>query len=47
MTVPSAISRQALPLAYHACAVARSEVLVFRSLADCNEALETMQANAP
>jgi hypothetical protein len=37
-----------LPLAYHACPMIRGgEVLVFRSMTECTEALETMQANAP
>ena len=38
-----------LDLAYHSCprASKRGEVLVFESQAACQEALETMQANAP
>ena len=37
-----------LDLAYHACPTAkRGELLIFKSQAACQEALETMQANAP
>lgn len=37
-----------LPLAYHACKVkGGSEFLVFKTATACDEALETMQANAP
>ena len=37
-----------LPLAYHACKRGDGgEYLVFKSAAQCREALETMQANAP
>jgi hypothetical protein len=37
-----------LDLAYHVCPTAkRGEFLVFKSQAACQEALETMQANAP
>lgn len=37
-----------LDLAYHACPTTqRGEFLVFKSQAACQEALDTMQANAP
>lgn len=37
-----------LPLAYHTCPAKRSgELMVFRSRKECQEAFETMQANAP
>lgn len=37
-----------LPLAYHTCTHRSSgETLVFKTAAACEEALETMQANAP
>jgi len=37
-----------LPLAYHTCTTTRDgEYLVFKSAAQCQEALETMQANGP
>lgn len=37
-----------LPLAYYTCPRAKGgETLVFRNAAECKEALETMQANAP
>lgn len=38
-----------LDLAYHSCPTAakRGEFLVFKTQAACQEALETMQANAP
>ena len=37
-----------LSLAYFACPIKKgSELLVFKSSAECQEALETMQANAP
>jgi hypothetical protein len=37
-----------LPLAYHTCRRSSGgELLVFRSMPECREALETMRANAP
>lgn len=36
-----------LPYAYHTCAFAGAEMLIFKSEDECQEALETMQANAP
>jgi hypothetical protein len=36
-----------LSLAYHACPMEGGELLIFASAADCDEALATMEANAP
>jgi len=37
-----------LPLAHHTCRAGKqSEIIVFKSLAQCTEALQTMRANAP
>jgi hypothetical protein len=37
-----------LPIAFHTCRLGGGgELLVFRSLPECREALETMRANAP